>query len=231
MTRLEKIDRLLSLCSQGDIDLDAIEAHIVRGALSGEIVTKTAIKLVERWMWEVDSFRSKNAREPKREELFSSRLPALFDLLLKHGLAPNAVYCDDGFAFDNLLHSLLWVDNEYAIYDVLRLLLQNGGDPNVLIEDETLFEKVDGDLVTDMELMAIEGRDRDPFERQFRFWLLLIAYGGRLPNGKKILDMKQGYDVDVFERCERFSYRKEMVGDEPFLHIYITETGQEVAVL
>ena len=35
----------------------------------------------------------------------------------------------------------------------------------------------------------------------------------------------------MFANCEAFSYRKEITEDEWYLHINITNTGEEVAVL
>ena len=43
--------------------------------------------------------------------------------------------------------------------------------------------------------------------------------------------MKDGYDVDMFANCESFSYRKELTEDDWYLHVYIIQTGEEVAVL
>lgn len=231
MIEPEHMNFLLALCMQREIDFDKIETYITTENITSEEITKTAIKLVDELMWEVDSFQAKHQRPPQKEELATSSWPTLFELLLKHGLEPNAVYCDDGFCHDNLLRYLVWVDNEYVIYDLFRLLLQSGGDPNVFIEDESLFEMIDGDVVMDATLMEIEGRDRVPYEKYFRLWLLLMSYGGCLKNGKTVLNMKNGYSVDVFRNCELFSYRKENAADDWYLHIYHTETGEEVAIL
>ena len=49
--------------------------------------------------------------------------------------------------------------------------------------------------------------------------------------GMPSLTIKEGYDIDMFANCEAFSYRKEITEDDWYLHIYITKTGEEVAVL
>lgn len=222
---------LFRLCAQKDIDLDKIEAYIVGTAMSADDITKTAIRLADEFAWEVDAFKAENDREPKADELISSNWLSLFGLFLQYGLDPNAVYCDDGSDRDNLLQHLTWLDNRDMVYKLFRLLLKNGADPNLVIDDEGLFEKIDGDVVMDATLMEIEGRDKIPYEILFRLWLLLMAYGGHRDDWGRVLELKDGYNLDMFANCEAFSYRKEVTEDDWYLHIYITKTGEEVAVL
>jgi hypothetical protein len=59
----------------------------------------------------------------------------------------------------------------------------------------------------------------------------MMAYGGEPSGHKSSLTIKEGYDIDMFANCEAFSYRKEITEDDWYLHIYITKTGEEVAVL
>jgi hypothetical protein len=113
----------------------------------------------------------------------------------------------------------------------MRFLLNRGANPNIIIDDESFFSEIDGKVVTNATLLEIEDKDRQIYEKEFRLWLLLIAHGGRLNNCRKIIDMKDGYTVDIFDDCERFSYRKEITADDWYLHVYITDTGEEVAVL
>ena len=199
--------------------------------MSPEDVTRTAIRLAEKFMFEVDSFKSDHGRCPNENELVSSNWLSLFDLFLKHGLDPNFVYCDDGVNHYNLLDSLKNLDNRAIIYKLFRLLFQNGADPNVVIDDESLFEKIDCNVVTFATLLEIEDEDRIPYENDFRLWLLMLAYGGHLKHTKNILKVKDGFDIDMFDNCESFSYRKEVTADDWFLHIYVTKTGEEVAIL
>lgn len=224
-------DCLFDMCASTSIDLDKIEAFIIGTNLSSDDITQTAIKLVEAFAWEIGAFKAANRREPEENELVTSNWLDLFKLFLKYGLDANAVYCKDGFDHDNLLHFLTWLDNTSIIYKLFRLLLENGADPNVMIDDESLFEKIDGHVVMDATLMEIEGEDRAPYETFFRLWLLLLAYGGELSTGKDALKMNDDYCIDMFENCECFSYRKEVTEDDWYLHIYITKTGEEVAVL
>ena len=124
-----------------------------------------------------------------------------------------------------------FLDNKDIVYKLLRLLLNNGADPNVIIKDERLFDILDDNAVMNVTLFDIEGKDRFPYEHDFRLWLLMMAYGGEVSGHRSPLKMKDGYDVDMFANCEAFSYRKKVTEDDWNLHIYITKTGEEVAVL
>lgn len=228
---MEYRDYLFDMCANVSIDLDKIEAFIVGTNLPSEDITKTAIRLADAFEWEIDSFKADNGREPKESELVTSNWLDLFGLFLKYGLDANAVYSEEGLGAGNLLRTLVWLDNTNLIYKLFRLLLENGADPNVMIDDESLFEEIDGNVVMDATLMEIEGEDRVPYEKYFRLWLLLMAYGGKLSNSKEPLQMKDNYYVDMFKNCECFSYRKEVTKEDWYLHIYITKTGEEVAVL
>ena len=224
-----RIEYLYPLCAARYIDLDVVEGYIVGAALSGEELTRFAIELVV-WRWaELDAFLGDGGNWSDGDGRVSSNWLGLFSLLLRYGLDPNAVFCEDG-AHNNLLFHLWSLDNRGVMYKLYRLLFENGADPNVMLDDETFFEEIDGDVVTLATLLEIEAEDREVYERTFRVWLLSLAYGGRL---KEIhpLTMREGYDFGIFVNCEDFSYRLERKKKDWFLHILFTKTGEEVAVL
>ncbi len=228
---IDRRSNLFELCADTVIDLDKIEAYIAGSQMTSEDITRTAIKLADEFAYEVDAFKASNGRAPNAEELITSNWLDLFRVFLKYGLDPNAVYYDDGTDHLNLLLYLSWLDNTYVIYKLFRLLLQNGADPNVIVGDESFFEKIDGDIVLLATLFEIEEEDRAAYEKEFRLWLLLMAYGGRVDNLEQAVQMNEGYYVDMFENCESFSYRREIKEKDWSLHIYVTETGEDVAVL
>ena len=227
----DKRSYLFDLCAKPVIDLDKIEAYIVGANLSGADITRTAISLAEEFCWEIDAFKYKNEREPEQSELVTSNWLSLFKLFISHGLDSNLVFRENGRNYYNLLYSLKYLDNREIIYKLYRLLFQNGADPNVIVDDESFFDEIDGNVVMDATLMEIEEEDKDAYEKIFRLWLLMMAYGGHRDNWEKTVDIKDDFHTDMFENCESFSYRKEVTKDDWFLHIYITKTGEEVAVL
>ena len=227
----DRIDGLFSLCANTNIDLDKIESYIVGSNMTSEDVTKAALRLVDKYEYEVDSFKNDYGRMPEKEELVTSNWLSLFELFLKHGLDTESSFSTDSINYNNLLSALTFLDNRNIVYKLFRLLFDNGANPNVIIKDERLFDRIDDNAVINVTLFDIEGEDRYPYEHDFRLWLLMMAYGGEPSGHKSSLTIKEGYDIDMFANCEAFSYRKEITEDDWYLHIYITKTGEEVAVL
>ena len=112
-----------------------------------------------------------------------------------------------------------------------KILLQKGADPNAVVGDQSVFETMDDHVVLGAMHFEIQGRDQVSYEKEFRIWLLMMAYGGHLQNGQEALAMKNGYSVDIFKDCENFSFCKRVAGGEWHLHIYFTSTKEEVAAL
>lgn len=223
-------DSLFDLCDGTDIDTDKIESFIVDAGLSSEDITRTAIRLVEKYEFEIDTFIRENGRRPEADELVTSGWLTLFKLFTEYGLDFGAVYRDDGH-IRNILYNLQFLDNTEIMYKLYRLMFRNGADPNIRIGDESFFEDIDGCVVMNATLFDIDGEDRLIYEKEFRLWLLMLANGGILKNADNAIKMKDGYDLEIFNNCESFSYRKEKTSDDWFLHIYITKTGDEVAIL
>ncbi len=227
----DKRSYLFDLCAKSIIDLDKIEAYIVGAKLSGADITRTAISLAEEFAWEIGAFKSRCERDPEPSELVTSNWLSLFNLFIPYGLDSNLVFRENGRNYYNLLRSLKHLDNIDIIYKLYRILFKNGADPNIIIDDESFFEEIDCNVVMDATLMEIDGEDKEIYEKFFRLWLLMMAYGGHRSNCGKIIDIKEGFTVDAFENCESFSYKKEVTENDWFLHIHITKTGEEVAVL
>ena len=223
-----RVDGLIKICSRIGFKTADAEAYLIQNKMSCEAVTEAAIGLLDAFRFEVDSFKCENGRKPMSGETVSDGFSDLFAVLLCYGLDPNAVYCEDGRDL-NLLNELFLIDNYAVMRRIYRLLFENGADPNVKVGGESFFEKVDSDVV----ILAPDygAEHREAYEAAFRVWLLCIAYGATLPSGANILKMKCGNSTEIFKECERFSYRIEYASDDWYLHIFYTDSGEEVAVL
>ena len=115
-------------------------------------------------------------------DILSSNMYQIFELLLKYGLNPNAI-CDDGL----LMSRIADVYNEYLATDTLALLLENGGDPDLIVDDENLFESIDFDVV----FGAIEMDTRRIYDSLILCWLVLLGHGA----GKEKMD-----SIDIFAK-------------------------------
>ncbi len=162
------------------------------------------------------------------KKLVSYYLPDILTLLLKYGMNPNDVI-GENFDRDNVIGALRYVDYKDCAAHCAKILLEHGGEPNLIVDESSIFTSVDFDMVFDIN----EAYDR-PY--QIRHWLVLIAYGGRLKNGELPLQMTDGFDVDIFKYYNDFSWKKRLYKTPEnktswMMHIYETSTGIEVARL
>ena len=158
------------------------------------------------------------------ENMHSNYIVEAINMLLAFGLDPNAIFDND-----NVMWNAMWIDSPNVAASLMRLLLENGGDPNHLIpaEHETLFEyiafKVSYDEYTYDYLHTVQ------------CWLVLMAYGACLRNGEIPLTMLGNKSIEIFKEFEQFDYEIEPLPQEPgkygcwIMHIFNIHTREEVA--
>ena len=189
-------------------------------------ITSVAIRLTEDYGFEFSDFKWLNDREPDSGELISSGFCELFELFISYGLDPNQIDYDENGTYFNVMEALFSYDNFDVSLPILKRLLEIGGNPNLRLEKyETLFEKVDFDIV----FGAIEQENRERYEVWVKFWLLLFAYGGKFTVGAAI-QMKNGYTSDIFKEYDRISFRIDFVKPDWIMHMFDKQSGEEVAV-
>ena len=224
----EKEQGLLGICARTDIDLGAVESYIQQRALDGVEITRVALELLDQYQFEIEDYVWENEKEPCPEELVSTNWVALFDLLLRLGLQPNLVLQDDEHrACWNVMENFLFVANGDIAPRIMRMMMEHGGDPNLEISDESLFEKLDSDIWFDMvEMQEMMWK----FDIEFKIWLVLISYGGSLKGGICPLDMKAGYRVEDLRAFEKFDYVLDFSGKTRALRVTCKENGEVAAV-
>ena len=224
----EKEQVLFALCARTSIDLSSIEAYIRRHALGGVELTRVALKLLDEYQFEWEDYAWEHEKEPRPEELVSTNWVALFDLLLRCGLQPNLVLQDDEHrACWNVMDDLLFVANGDIAPRVMRMMMERGGDPNLEISGEALFEKLDFDIWFDMvEMQEMMWK----FDIEFKCWLVLISYGGGGSDENRPLDMQNGYRVEDLREFERFDYVLDFSGKTRALRVVCKESGKVAAI-
>ena len=220
-------DGLYWLCARTDADLKAIEEYIDTNEVSPERITRVATMLVERFAFEEQDFIMEHEREPMPHELIITGWVELFDLFISKGLDPNLIVRESERLRYNIMHELFYMRNGNISLPILKKLLEIGGDPNLMLDDETLFDGVDFDIV----FGAVEQEDRGFYATWVMFWLLLLGYGGRLSNGTPPITMKNGYTYDVFKDYERFDFDFEVTDNDWFIHVYFKDSREEVGFL
>ncbi len=106
----------------------------------------------------------------------------VIDLLLKHGLDPNYTV-DHDFC---LMEFVIGIVNGYIAADTLNLLLESGGNPNLISSGENMFDQI----CFDVDFDAVEQRDRRRYDSLVHCWMVLLAYGGKTKD--------EGGTIDVF---------------------------------
>ena len=118
-------------------------------------------------------------------------------------------------------------DNSAASLPIAEKLLKLGGDPNVMLDDETLFDRVDFDIV----FGAVEQEDREKYSAWVKYWFLLMGYGGRCSNGIDAVNFVNGFTYDIFKEYKKLDFNIDFSQKEWVMHIFLRENGEEVAFL
>ena len=222
----DKTQRILEEMLQLPPDMTGLRALLEGEKPTSEQLAMTANQFMEIGCWrEVDEFVYAHGRQPEPAELHSTYIFSLMQLLLEYGLNPNLVI--DG---DNVMEWMGFVDFPYVSADTMRLFMEHGGDVDLIIAGDTMFRPIDFDIV----FGAIEQEDRQYYDCQVHLWLVLIGYGGMLPENVCPLKMKNGKSPEIFRQHERFDWeieRTSAVEAGWIMHILDRETGEEVAEL
>ncbi|MBR4401585.1 MAG: hypothetical protein IKT09_07905 [Synergistes sp.] len=129
------------------------------------------------------------------ENTVTSNIYRVMQYLFSKGYEPNVVV-DDGCAMGTIP---FLVYPEGLAPKLMRLFMENGGDPNLVVEGIPVFEEVEFAVAFDKYMF-----------RSFVYcWLVLMAYGGRVSREKYLpLTMHDGLDVSIFKRFEDYAYYK-----------------------
>lgn len=218
--------QLIELCSKRRLDFVRIEQYIRDNQLTAKEVTYAAIRVCEKGAFELIDFEWKHGREPGQDELLTNDWIELFDVFIKYGLDAEMVF-SEGPEYDNIMWELHNLQNGNIGPTIMRNLLQKGGNPNTKIDGLSFFEYVDHDVLFDVT----ELDNKRLFDIQFRFWLVLMGFGGYIKDHQCPVKMAKGYNQGIFQEFEKFDYRIEHGQKGWTMHIFYKETGLEVATL
>ena len=170
-------ENILSLLLELPPDLVEIEEELKNNLYSPKDITSVACSFAEECFREYTDFIEEKGRIPLDTELHSTYVYQVCVLLLKYGLEPNMLIGDNPYTEDNIMNSIYWIDKPCVSADTLKLLLENGGDPRLWVEGESLYDMVDFDVWYDVnEGYAHNERYKYIFESRFHFWLVLLGF-------------------------------------------------------
>lgn len=168
--------------------------------------------------------------------LHSTRLYEIVALLLEFGLDPNAIFDDD-----NIMLWLPHIDNEYVGADTLNLLLEHGGNPDLVVDGERLFDSLDFNVMFD----AFNQYDRRKYDAFVHCWFVYLGHGAKTSKGevpvtvfeKAMLYWDYGWEdfkISDLKKHRNFTFclsNAEGRGEKWSLHIIDSRTRWEVARL
>lgn len=134
-------------------------------------------------------------KELVEDKTVCSYIYRVMQYLFSKGYDPNVVV-DDGCECAMTTIRFLSYPEGLAP-KLMRLFMENGGNPNLVVEGESVFEDVDFAVSYD-----------EYFSRSAVYcWLVLMAYGGRLGKKRHLpLTMHDNLDVSIFKRFEDYAY-------------------------
>ena len=221
--------RLLAMLEMLPPDLSMIKDYLDSTTLSPPKLASTVIRFI------TEDCQFEGDQEKPPEQLHSTYLLNLIELLLDHGLDPNEAFEDY-----SVMDSLDLVDTGYVAADTMDLLLQKGGNLYQECDGETLFDRIEFNVIFD----AINQENRDRYDQLIHLWLVMIGHGAKsLSSDGERKELVQFFKPPHYDApCEQFtvgSFRNHRDfswalthvpghGENWSLHIIDKSTGWEV---
>lgn len=206
-------------------DLDGIKELLAQRKFTAEELAEIAVDFTDECFCEYHDALDPEIESVTIENMHSNYVFDAINLLLEAGLDPNTVVNDD-----NAIWNAMYIDAPNVAASVMRLLLEEGGNPNHIIpaEGESLFENIDFCVSYD--------EYTHKYFHTVQCWLVLMAYGACWPDGGIPITMLGDNSIEIFKEFERYDYEIEPLPQEPnkfgcwIMHIFDKETREEVAV-
>lgn len=198
---------------------DEADEIFVKYSITKEELAKVAYDLMDECLDEQLIYWD-SLEELVEDNTVCSNIYKIMQHLFSKGFDPNIVV--DG---DCAMNFIPFLDYPEGLAPrLMRLFMESGGDPNLVIDRVSLFVQIDSAVSFDMHK-----------RRSFVYcWLVLMAYGGRRGEDKyPPLTMQGDLDVSIFKRFEDYAYYKIVPGNQvpgkPVsweMLIYDTSTGE-----
>lgn len=237
----DRSKRLLELLWTIPPQFEEAKAYLDANQLSADEVTRVANIYADKCSRDLDDYIGERCpddctmRDVPIPQGIISKIPSghiygVVALLLQYGLDPNVVYEADGRTY-NIMRLIMSIDNEYIAADTMRLLLDNGGDPNLTAGIETIFECIDYDVW----FGSVEQEIRWRYDAWVHVWMVLLAYGGEIPGKGQMMEaFRERHSDDLFDLKKLRNHRDYFFGlsvenKGRTMHIFDKKTFWEVA--
>lgn len=228
----ERSQKLLDLLLQIPPKMEDAENLIKLQKYTSEELTGVAINYAKKSSFDVSDAILIEEMEPPTnpseiiEGCHSTHLYEVLDLLLQYGADVNTVLKSDTSSY-NLMSAVMWVDNGYVAADSMRLLLENGGNPNLIVDDESIYDNLNFDIW----FGAIEQENRCRYDHWVHTWFVLLAFGAEDPNGSlfKEYDKEEIFSLNKLKDHRNYDFCLSRGENGPVLRIFDKKTFWEVA--
>ncbi|MBQ8267437.1 MAG: hypothetical protein IJZ21_03540 [Clostridia bacterium] len=230
----EQCNKLLDLLLLLPPKIEDAEKLIQSQNYTSEELTQVAISYMEKCRFEISDARLENEIDLKTNSLgtlegfHSSYLYTVLQLLLRYRIDINAVYEVDTCHY-NLMSSVMWIDNGYVAADSMRLLLENGGDPNLIVGDESVYDE----FTFDIFFGAVEQEKRWLYDSWVHTWFVLLGFGGEGVEVElfKEYDKEELFSLHKLRDHRNYDFCLSRGEKGPDIHIFDKETFWKVACL
>ncbi|MBR4401584.1 MAG: hypothetical protein IKT09_07900 [Synergistes sp.] len=180
---------------------DAADKIFANYSITKEELSKIAYDLLDECSFSEQYTYGDDLKALVEDKTVTSNIYKIMQYLFSKGYDPNVLADSDTSCAMNIIW---YIDYPEGLAPrLMRLFMENGGDPNLVVEQETIFEEID----------FAAGFDEYMSRSTVYCWLVLMAYGGRLGKEKYLpLTMREGLDVSIFKRFEDYSYYKIVPG-------------------
>ena len=223
------IDGFYELCIEQPFNAEKINTYIHNNKMTAEDITCTAIKVCDYGMFSYGEYLCENNKEPMPQDLVTYNWEALFNVFIENGLEANLVICDNGIDYENILQSLRHLDDGDLNARILRNVLSKSGTPNFNIDNISFFEEIDSNFMTDIQMGLYPHKWQ--LDNAFRFWLVLIGFGGVIKNGERPINMRDNNSPGIFKEFEKFDYHIISKDNDFELQIINKQSGAIVATV
>ncbi len=213
---MNKTEYLLELCHKPESNIAEIEQYLNESGFNPEETTHLLFRFLEEYAYHFECPR------PLPDDLIEPKLIEVFKVFSKYGLQPNLIINEL-----NIMQVIRHIYYGNTAPVLVRMLLEHGLDPNLEVDGETIFEELDFDIVFDV----VELENKALFNIEFKVWLVMMGYGGTIQGGRCPVELKNGYEIEMFKRFENFDYEIEFLKKDWIMHIFNKESGEEVAIL
>ena len=212
----EKVNGIYDLLTDFPNDLQLVESYIKAIQPTSEEITYAVIKHLDYNCFNNDC---------DENEKYGDNLYELIQLLLNYGLDADKVFSVSPYEEYNIIWYLSWVNFGKTAAQILRLILQNGANPNPIIEGEDIVSYLNFDIYH-----TIDVYDGIEYFYRMYFFLVLVAFGGTLQDNVCPIKMCSGYDIERLKDIENIDLKIIRLNNGMEIHITDANTDELIGI-